>query len=210
MSQSLQLLPYAGVVVLGAMSPGPDFAVVTRFSALGGRRFGICAAAGIAAGMAVNTAAALAGMGALLAASSTLYRLVKLLGAAYLVYIGIQALLSLRAKNAAAELELLEGEQGRTGLFLAFRQGLLTNFLNPKVVVFLVTLMPQFLPDRPSGLQQLALGVVSVVMVFVWFTTVALTVAALRRFFRRPNVRKALNGVTGVVLLAVGARIALA
>jgi threonine/homoserine/homoserine lactone efflux protein len=210
MSQTLQLLPYAGVVVLGAMAPGPDFAIVTRFSALGGRRFGISAAAGVAAGMAVNTAAALAGMGALLAASPTLYRWVKLIGAAYLIYIGVQALLSLRAKNAAAELEMLEDEEGRTGLLLAFRQGLLTNFLNPKVVVFLVTLMPQFLPDRPSALQQLALGVVSVVMVFLWFGTVALTVSALRRFFRRPNVRKALNGITGVVLLAVGARIALA
>ncbi|MEU4625438.1 LysE family translocator [Actinoplanes sp. NPDC023801] len=208
MSLALQMASYAAVVTLGAASPGPDFAVVTRYAALSGRIPGVAAAAGVATGMAVNTALAIAGVGALVAASQTLYTAVKLIGAAYLVYLAIRILLSLRQRGSdetAPADEVLD----RRGLWTAYRHGLFANFLNPKVVVFLVTLMPQFLPQRPTLTEQILFGVISVVAVLNWFSIVAVTVGTFRRAFRRRKVRNILNGVTGGVLLLVAARIAL-
>ena len=215
-SESLQLLGYAGVVVLGAMSPGPDFAVVSRHSALGGRGPGLAASAGVASGMVVNTVMAMIGLGAALAASKTLYTIVKLIGAAYLVYLGVMALWSLRAKRsgsapaeASRTTEAPEPALSESRLWPAYRRGFFANFLNPKVVVFLVTLMPQFLPKRPTVEEQVLLGIVTVVMVLLWFSTVALLVSLLRKAFQRPRVAKVINGLTGVALIAVAGKIAL-
>jgi threonine/homoserine/homoserine lactone efflux protein len=220
-SEGLQLLGYAGVVVLGAMSPGPDFAVVSRHSALGGRGPGLAASAGVASGMVVNTVMAMIGLGAALAASKTLYTIVKLIGAAYLVYLGVTALWSLRAKRSGAAPAEASGAAEATEspapepvpvesrLWTAYRRGFFANFLNPKVVVFLVTLMPQFLPKRPTVEEQVLLGIVTVVMVLLWFSTVALLVSLLRKAFQRPRVAKVINGLTGVALIAVAGKIAL-
>ena len=215
-SEGLQLLGYAGVVVLGAMSPGPDFAVVSRHSALGGRGPGLAASAGVASGMVVNTVMAMIGLGAALAASKTLYTIVKLIGAAYLVYLGVMALWSLRAKRsgsapaeASGTTEAPEPALSESRLWPAYRRGFFANFLNPKVVVFLVTLMPQFLPKRPTVEEQVLLGIVTVVMVLLWFSTVALLVSLLRKAFQRPRVAKVINGLTGVALIAVAGKIAL-
>lgn len=208
MNLALQMVSYFAVVTLAAMSPGPDFAVVTRHSILGGRLSGIAASAGVATGMAVNTAAAVAGLGALLAASPTLYTVIKLIGAAYLIYLGVRALLSLRGSSGGG-LQEIEQLPDRSGYFRAFREGLFANFLNPKVVIFLVTLMPQFLPKEPTLWEQLLVGLVSVVAVMNWFSILALAVSAARRAFQKPKVRKVINGITGVALVAIGLRVAI-
>jgi threonine/homoserine/homoserine lactone efflux protein len=225
MTDSVQLLPYFLVTFLGAMSPGPDFAIVTRSAALGGRGPGLAAATGIAAGLAVNSFAAVAGMGAVIAASPKIYLAIRIIGAAYLVYIGVLSLLSLRtpaetstaapatadADAGTEEQQVQPKEQPKEVVLTAgatFRQGFLTNLLNPKAVIFLVTLMPQFLPDEPTLVQRLLLGGDTVFAAFCWFALVATAVSTFRKAFQRPGVRKAVNGVTGVVLILVGARIA--
>ncbi len=207
MNLAIQMVSYFAVVTLGAMSPGADFAVVTRHSILGGRLSGIAASAGVASGMAINTAAAVIGLGALLAASPKLYLAIKLIGAAYLIYLGIRALLSLR--GGAGTLDEVQQLPDRSGLMKAFREGLLANFLNPKVIVFLVTLMPQFLPSQPTLWEQLLVGAVSVLAVMNWFSILALAVSAARRAFQKPKVRKTINGITGAALVIVGLRIAI-
>ena len=165
--------------------------------------------------MVVNTVMAMIGLGAALAASKTLYTIVKLIGAAYLVYLGVMALWSLRARRSgtaapeAAESPAPEPALSETRLWTAYRRGFFANFLNPKVVVFLVTLMPQFLPKRPTVEEQVLLGIVTVVMVLLWFSTVALLVSLLRKAFQRPRVAKVINGLTGVALIAVAGKIAL-
>jgi threonine/homoserine/homoserine lactone efflux protein len=208
MNLAVQMASYFAVVTLGAMSPGPDFAVVTRHSILGGRLSGIAASAGVATGMAMNTTAAVAGLGALLSASPDLYTAIKLIGAAYLVYLGVRALLSLRGGSGGLQ-EISRQAPDRSSLLRAYREGLFANFLNPKVVVFLVTLMPQFLPPHPTLWEQLLIGVVSVVAVMNWFSVLALAVSAARRLFQKPKVRKAINGITGAALVAVGLKVAI-
>jgi threonine/homoserine/homoserine lactone efflux protein len=206
----LDVIPFALVVFVGAMSPGPDFTLVTRLAIVGGRRAGVGAAAGIAAGMAVNTAAALAGVGAVIAAAPWLYTTVRLLGAAYLVYLGVTALLSLRRRDGGPAGDDDGPLQARGGqVAAAFRQGLVTNILNPKAIVFLVALMPQFMPPDPAPLERVLLGTVTVGIVLGWFVVVALAVSAMHRLFRRPAARRAVNAVSGTVLVALAVRVAL-
>src|SRR5262245_20801019 len=137
-----QVLALSGVILLGAMSPGPDFVIVTRSAALSGRRAGMACAAGIGAGVFVWSAVTAAGVAGLLAASAVAFTVVKLAGAAYLMLLGIRALLAARrgeySESGAARPNL-------TSPWRAFRQGLLTNLLNPKVAVFFIALVPQFL-----------------------------------------------------------------
>lgn len=204
---------YTAVALLGAMSPGPDFALVSRFAALRGRRVGLGASAGVAAGMAVNTAAAVLGVGAVVAASPAVFRAVSIVGACYLIYLGVRSLMAAREPVAAGpEAASDAGTPGpdtpapaAESTATAFRQGLITNVLNPKSVVFLVALLPQFLTDSSTWLDKSVLGVITVLAVLLWFSLVALAVGAFQSFFRRPGARKALNAVMGLVLIALGA-----
>jgi threonine/homoserine/homoserine lactone efflux protein len=194
-----QVLTFVTVVALGAMSPGPDFAVVLRRAALGGRRPGMAAAAGVAAGVFGWALAAAGGIAALLSVVPAILTVIRIAGAGYLVYLGAKAL-----RGAAAPVETAAAA-GRS----AFRDGLLCNLLNPKAAVFFVALLPQFLPAHPGPLDAVALSLIAVGITLVWFLTVANLVAALRRILRRPRVRRTIDGVSGAALIGLGARLAL-
>lgn len=199
---------FAGVMMLAAIAPGPDFVVVVQRAAVSGRRAGMLAAAGVGAGVAVWAVAAATGIAALLAASATAYTVVKLAGAVYLVFLGVRALVSAVRRRGA-----LGGAAGAVTPASArrsFLQGLLCNVLNPKAAVFFVALFPQFLPSHASVADVAALTGVAVAVVFTWFCAVANLVGALRRLFTRDSVRRTLDSVTGVVMLALGARLAAA
>ncbi|WP_127503844.1 LysE family translocator [Actinoplanes solisilvae] len=201
MAAGAQVLMFAGVVTLGAMSPGPDFALVVRHSVVSGRAHGMAAAAGIAAGVFAWAAAAASGIAALIAWAPGVLTAVKLLGAAYLVYLGVQAWRS----TAQAQPDPV----GRaTGLPAAFRDGLLTNVLNPKAAVFFVALLPQFLPARPGVLDTMALSGIAVAITVAWFIAVAALFASLRRLLTRTTVRRLIDRATGTVLIALGIRLA--
>jgi RhtB (resistance to homoserine/threonine) family protein len=201
-----QLFAFAGIVLLAAMSPGPDFVIVTRYAAVSGRRSGVAAALGIACGVFVWAVVAAFGVAALLAASAVAFTLVKLVGAAYLAYLGIRSLLAARRSGAGI---LTAGTTATTGLVAAFRQGLLTNLLNPKCAVFFVALMPQFAPaDDPRLAQTLLLSVIAVVITAIWFTVVANVVGGLRRLLASSPARRAIDAVTGAILVGLGVRLA--
>jgi len=201
-----QLLTFGGVVVLGAMSPGPDFAVVLRRSALAGRAHGMAAAAGVAAGVFAWVIAAATGVAALVAATPVAFTVIKLVGAGYLAYLGVNALRSarrssdLRSPSDPADVE--------PGLWQAFRDGLLCNALNPKAAIFFVALLPQFLPAESGLVPLLTLSLIAVVITATWFLTVANLVAAARRVFSRPATRRFIDGMSGVVLIGLGVRLA--
>jgi threonine/homoserine/homoserine lactone efflux protein len=194
------------VVVLGAMSPGPDFVVVTRSSLTGGRRAGIAAGAGIALGVFVWVAAIALGVAAVLTASAIAFTVVKLAGAAYLVFLGIKAWLAVRRGGYR---DLGAGEHTPPlAAAAAFRQGLFTNLLNPKVAVYYLALLPQFLPADGAALQTLELTAIATAGTVLWFGTLALVVGALRRFFGDGRVRRGLDAVLGSVLVALGLKVA--
>ena len=200
-----QLLALGGVILLAAMSPGPDFVIVTRNAMLSGRRAGTACAAGIAVGVftwAVVTALGIAG---LLAASAVAFTVVKLAGAAYLVLLGARALLAARRGGY----EPAPPAPGRAaGGLAAFRQGLVTNLLNPKVAVFFTALLPQFLPTSATAADQLLLAGVAATVSLVWFVVLTNVVNSLRRFLTATPVRRAIDIVMGTLLVALGVRVA--
>lgn len=199
-----QALTLAGVILLGAMAPGPDFLVVLRSVLSGGRRAGMACAAGIACGLLVWAAVTSVGVAGLLAASAVAFTIVKLAGAAYLVYLGIRALLAARRGGYA---ETPEPAKARSAGG-AFAAGLLTNVLNPKVAVFFLALWPQFLPAHASILDTAALGGVAAGTALLWFLVLANVVTVLRRFLTAAKVRRAIDAVTGTLLVGIGVRIA--
>ncbi|MBM2616481.1 LysE family translocator [Actinoplanes sp. LDG1-06] len=177
------------------MSPGPDFALVVRHSVVSGRRHGMATAAGIAAGVFVWAAAAGSGVVALIAWAPDLLTGLKLVGAVYLLHLGVK---SWRAKETTEPVASSH----------AFRDGLLCNVLNPKAAVFFVALLPQFLPASPGLLDTVLLSGLAVLISAVWFMTVATLVSSLRRLLARAAVRRAIDRVTGVVLIGLGVRLA--
>ncbi|MEV4311364.1 LysE family translocator [Actinocrispum sp. NPDC049592] len=200
------LLAFMGVVLLAAMSPGPDFVIVTRHAAVSGRRAGMATAFGIASGVFVWAVVAAFGVASLLAASAMAFTVVKLVGAVYLAYLGVKALIAARRRREKVEL----GQSATTVRpWSAFRQGLWTNLLNPKCAVFFVALMPQFLAGTPRLDQTLLLSALAVVVTVVWFTVLANIVGALRKFFTSPRVRRTMDAVTGTILVGLGVKIAL-
>jgi threonine/homoserine/homoserine lactone efflux protein len=189
------LLAFLGVSLLVIVTPGQDTALTIRNTLLGDRRGGVRTAAGVAAGQATWTIAASAGVVALLRASEPAFVAVRLLGAAYLVYLGLQALIR-RAHD--------EPRAGDSSC-RAFRQGLLSNLGNPKMAVFFTSLLPQF---GSSFATLVALGLAFCSLTFLWLSGYAWAVARAGDVLRRPRIRRALDRVTGAVLVAFGLRLA--
>jgi threonine/homoserine/homoserine lactone efflux protein len=187
------LAAFVGISAVVICTPGPDTALIVRNTLFGGRRNGIRTAAGIVCGMAAWTLAASAGIAALVAASHPLFTALRVAGAAYLVWLGIQTLRGHRSATLAAT----PGS--------GYRQGLLSNLGNPKIAVFFTSLLPQF----GSGFLQLdALGLLFCTMGALWLTGYTLAIARARGFVFRPRVRRVVDMLTGLTLVAFGARLA--
>ncbi|CAM3994403.1 LysE family translocator [Kibdelosporangium persicum] len=200
------MLAFMGVVLLAAMAPGPDFIIVTRHAAVSGRRAGVAAGLGIASGVFVWAVVAAFGVAGLLAASAVAFTVVKLVGAAYLGYLGIKALIGAWRRGERVQ---VDAHLATVRALVAFRQGLITNLLNPKCAVFFVALMPQFLSSTPHTGETLLLSALAVIVTAVWFTVLANIVGVLKRFFTSARVRKVLDSITGTILVAFGVKIAL-
>ncbi len=192
------LLALLGLSALVICTPGPDTALTIRNTLLGGGRNGVRTAAGVATGQAAWTLAASAGVAAVVTASQPLFLALRVAGAAYLAWLGLQALL--------AALRGREPEEPRGGGSAAgYRQGLLSNLGNPKMVVFFTSLLPQL---GPGFGELLAHGLVFCGLTLVWLASYALVVARARRALLRGPVRRALDAVTGLALVAFGVRLA--
>jgi threonine/homoserine/homoserine lactone efflux protein len=199
-----QALTLAGVIILAAMSPGPDFVIVLRSVLKAGRRSGMACAAGIASGVLVWAVVTSLGVASLLAASAVAFTVVKLVGAAYLVFLGVRALLAAR-RGGYEQAPDTGGENAQRGAFTA---GLVTNLLNPKVAVFFLALWPQFLPHDASVLDTAVLAGVAATATLLWFATLANVASVLRRFLTAARVRRAIDAVMGTLLVGIGVRIA--
>jgi threonine/homoserine/homoserine lactone efflux protein len=201
------LIAFVAVSAVVICTPGQDTALTIRNTLGGGRSGGVATAAGVALGQAIWTLAASAGVVAVLSASEPAFRALKLAGAAYLVYLGAQSLLAAfrRRPRGASVTEAARVEPGR-----ALRQGVISNLGNPKMAVFFASLLPQFAGgEGASFLALLALGLLFCSLTLAWLTLYAFAVDRLRRFLGGP-VRRALDAVTGLVLVALGTRLAIA
>jgi threonine/homoserine/homoserine lactone efflux protein len=201
----VSLLAYLTAAGLLTVTPGVDTAMVLRATAAGGPRSGAAAAAGVCLGCLAWGAGAALGLTVLLATSQLAYTVVKWAGAGYLLWLGIGLIVRPR-DSWTAEAEAA-GAASRWG---AFRRGFLTNILNPKVGVFYITFLPQFIPPGANvAVWSMLLASLHVVMGAAWSAALIAAATPLRRFLRRPAVVKGLDRLVGGVFVAFGLRLAL-
>ncbi|MFE1764215.1 LysE family transporter [Streptomyces angustmyceticus] len=209
-----QLIAFTPVAAGMVAMPGADFAVVVR-NALDSRRAGVAAAVGVAGGLLVHTALAVAGLAAVLVAEPALLGAVQLLGGGYLLYLGARALAAAVRRPTATTDGTTDPAAAAPagacrppavqGTARSLRQGFLTNALNPKAPVLFLSLLPQFVPaGAPALPRTLLLATVIVAMALVWFPLVALLVDRLGAWLRRPAVTRALEATTGALLTVLG------
>src|SRR3954454_20263445 len=182
--------------------PGPDQALIMRNALVSGRTAGVRSMLGGVTGLTLHATAAALGVSALLATSATAYSTLKLVGVAYLLYLAVLMLLSSRRTGEEAH----EPRRGRPYL-----QGFVSNALNPKVALFFLTFVPQFLPDHGSTLAvSLLLSATFAALYLVWFSGMVAVVGLASDALRRPCVKAWIERFTGGALLAFGARLAAA
>jgi threonine/homoserine/homoserine lactone efflux protein len=194
------MLEFAAASLVLIAIPGPDQALIVRNALVRGRAAGMQTMCGGATGLLVHTTAAALAISALLAASATAYTALKLAGVAYLLYLGVRML---RAAGRA-DADEVEPVRGR-----AFSQGLLSNAMNPKVALFFLTFLPQFLPDHGPRLPAaIAMAAVFEVLYLAWFTGTIAIVEVVGDWLRRPRARAWMERVSGSTLIGFGARLA--
>jgi RhtB (resistance to homoserine/threonine) family protein len=198
------VLSFAVFAALLTITPGLDTMYVVRTAAVRGRRAGFAAAVGIGTGCLCWAAAGGLGLTALLTASHVAYAFLRWTGAAYLCFLGARALW--RSRRPAAVVAAPE----RPASSSPMRTGLLTNLLNPKIGVFYLAVLPQFLPHGVNPfVASLVLGAVHDLEGLIWFTVLIVVVRSAASWFARPGVRRWLDRATGVIFVGFGLRLAL-
>jgi threonine/homoserine/homoserine lactone efflux protein len=192
------LAAFLGVSLVVIGTPGQDTALTIRNTLGGGRRSGVLTALGVVSGQLTWALAASAGLSAVLLASRPVFTALRLVGAAYLVFLGAQALLAATRGRGVVS----GGEVRRRA---AYRQGVLSNLGNPKMVVFFTSLLPQFAASFGG---MLTLGLVFAALTLAWLTLYAFAVARAASLLLTPRVRRTLDAVAGLVLVSFGLRLA--
>lgn len=214
MDSAIYLTQWAMLITvfsLAVLSPGPDFVLAVRNSILHSRRIGVLTALGFGLGVLIHATYTVLGIAAVIAQSVLIFNTIKYLGAAYLVYIGIQALRSRGASAVMLEQSNLPQETSQSPMsgFAALRQGFLTNLLNPKATLFFLAIFSQIIrPDTPKAWLAIY-GLTCAIMVTVWFSAVAfvLTHAPIRNRFLK--AAKVIDRVCGSLMIALGIKVAL-
>lgn len=202
----LALVSFSLAAVLIVLLPGPDTLVVVRNLVRGGRASAARTVSGVLTGLVVWVVTAALGLSAVLRASHEAYLTLRLVGAAYLVWIGVQ---SLRARATAQSSDADVAARGRL-LGTGYRAGLLTDLLNPKVGVFFVTFLPGFVPAGASlGWMSLLLGGIFVLLTAGYFAVLLALSGPVLRWMTTLRVRRRMDRVTGVVLIGFGLRLVL-
>ncbi|MGW0519335.1 LysE family translocator [Crossiella sp. NPDC003009] len=205
------LLAYCVAALVLVVTPGLDTMLILRSVLVGGRRTGLATGLGITLGCLVWGAASIAGITALLRASELGYNLLRLAGAVYLVWLGGSALWrSWRDRHLGQDTEVEPPPAPVAGGWRALRSGLLTNLLNPKVGVFYLSLLPQFLPATGPNTGWAALLVlIHVGLGFLWQFVLVGVAGSARRWLTKRRVRTWLDRLTATILLGLGLRLAL-
>ena len=199
-----RLYAFIGVAAVLTILPGADMALVTRNVLAVGRRRTMLTIVGICAGCMIHATASALGLSAILATSAAAFNVVKTLGAAYLVWIGVQSIHEARASTPVSA----SGATRHSGAG-PFLQGFLTNLLNPKVAIFYLTFLPQFISQgEPVLKKSFFLAAIHIVLGFVWLTAYAWFVDRLGAVLTRPRVKAWLERTVGALLIALGVRLA--
>jgi threonine/homoserine/homoserine lactone efflux protein len=194
------LWAFLPIAILVTITPGAGTANVVRSALRGGWRSGVLTIAGNSCGVVTWGLLSVVGVSALIAASEIAFLVLKITGACVLVWLGVQSL-----RHAGRPVDAVPRSSRRP-----FRDGLVTSLANPKLAIFFVALFPQFVGDRGSVLPTTLLMVALVVALdFVWYTTLAVLVSRARAAYSGSRLSRRVERLTGVVLIALGARVAL-
>ena len=199
---------YLAVAALLIVTPGPDTALVTRHALLAGRRAASFTILGIGTGSLIWALASVLGIAAQLEGSVVAFTIWKFVGAAYLVYLGLRSLLASLRRNKPAAVLTPAAQVAHLGERVAFRQGFLNNLLNPKAGAIFATALPQFLRPGDSPLRLLLMMLAYEAILLGWLNLYSFLVSRAGQSRFGTRVRDILQGVTGLVLLALGVRLA--
>jgi len=199
-----ELLTVITITFLAVISPGPDFAVVTRNSLVYSRRCGIWTSFGIAIANWIHVFYTLAGLGFIISKSILLYSSIKYIGAAYLIYLGFSSL----RNNTGIKVESGYGIKNRLSDFASFKTGFITNALNPKATVFYVSVFAQLVSPGTPIIIQILYGTIVSLICLIWFTLVAI-------FFNHQKVKnqsikaqRPIEKIMGIILVGFGVKVA--
>ncbi|MFE5426471.1 MULTISPECIES: LysE family translocator [Bacillaceae] len=194
--------------ILLIILPGPDTAIATKNTVTVGTSGGFKTMFGTCCALLIHTSAAVFGLSAIIVKSALLFSIFKYVGAVYLVYIGFKTLWGLRNKQvaAAAETSVKSKYENQS----CFKQGFLTNLLNPKVAVFFLTFLPQFVnPGNDTFLPFLIMGITYTVLTALWFVFYIYLLNQISAFMKKPRTQAIFEGITGTVLIGFGIKLAL-
>jgi threonine/homoserine/homoserine lactone efflux protein len=204
-----QLWGFVLISVIVIVTPGPDTAVTIRSTLLQGRAGGLATAFGVASGQMIWALATSVGLVAILLASEPVFNALRLAGAAYLVWLGVQTLRTALKRGAVRAQTTGTGAGRLPSASAAFRHGLLSDLGNPKMAVFFASVLPQFaVPGQGMLSSLMLLGLVFSSMTFVWLALYATIIASAGSAYRDSKIARALEGLMGATLIALGARIA--
>ena len=206
MFEHFQWIPFLLAITALTMSPGVDSLLVIRNAARGGLRDGLLTSLGICMGLFAHATVSALGLSVILLGSATLFTAMKIAGAAYLAWLGIQ---SLRSAWHARGLEIPVQRRGTVPPQTSLREGLLSNVLNPKPIIFYMAFLPQFIdPAHSALLQSLAMAAMHFTIAMIWQGILVVTVERARSLLARPRVSRIMDGITGALLLGFGAKLA--
>jgi RhtB (resistance to homoserine/threonine) family protein len=178
---------------------------MTKNTLTGGKQGGFKTMLGICCALSIHTLTAIAGLSAIIAKSALLFSVFKYIGAVYLIYLGIKSLWTLR--NQEKTETVVESKYKNKS---SFKQGFLTNLLNPKIAVFFLTFLPQFVnPGSHTIIPFLILGITYIVLTVVWYLFYIYLLNQISAFMKKPKTQKVIEGITGTILIGFGIKLAL-
>ncbi|MCP3871362.1 MAG: LysE family translocator [Gammaproteobacteria bacterium] len=206
MFDHFQWLPFLLAIVVLTLSPGVDTLLVMRNAARGGNRDGLLTSLGICLGLFVHASLSAAGLSVILLGSAGLFALLKLAGAAYLVWLGLQSLRS--AVNRRGLLPSQSIAVSTVPSATSLREGLLSNVLNPKPIIFYMAFLPQFIdPAYPAAPQALTMAGIHFLISILWLGALTLMIDRARLWLQRPAIGQVLDSAAGLLLVGFGVKL---
>ncbi|WP_341537597.1 LysE family translocator [Motiliproteus coralliicola] len=206
MFEHFSWLPLLLALTALTLAPGVDTLLVLRNTTRGGGRDGLLTGLGICSGLFVHALISAAGLSMILLGSAELFMLLKLAGAAYLVWLGIQSLRSAMRRRGMT-MESVAPQQ--VAVKVSLREGALSNLLNPKPIVFYMAFLPQFIdPSHPAVPQALLIAALHFLLAMGWYLLLVVLIGWARRWLQQPKVAAWLDGISGLVLMGFGWRLA--
>jgi RhtB (resistance to homoserine/threonine) family protein len=206
----LQVIAFAGIAALLTITPGADTMMILRNVFARGRTAGVLTMIGICSGLFFHASLSALGLSLILVRSATAFQIVKLIGVCYLVYLGAQSLWKARRDAAKTSGSLThDAKSGSAELRKAFFEGLMTNVLNPKVAIFYLAFLPQFITpqDWVFG-KSVLLASIHFSQGLIWYSILIYSFARMRMLLGRPRVKQVFEAISGIVLIGFGLRLA--